>query len=58
MFNIVRNMRREYMKPAMRVVKMRQRQSLLIGSPNGYGDKSVGSHRGDGDKVTDPNDII
>jgi hypothetical protein len=44
-------MKKEYLKPAMRAVKLRHRQNLLVGSPGGYDGKSR--------KCTDdPNDYI
>ena len=46
-------MKREYMKPAVRVVMIQQRHNLLAGSPGGYNGKSISTYRGSGDEVTD-----
>ena len=46
-------MKKEYMKPAMRAVKLRHRQNLLVGSPGGYDGKTLGGYRGGEDTVTD-----
>ena len=46
-------MKKEYLKPAMRAVKLRHRQNLLVGSPGGYDGKALGSYRGGDDTVTD-----
>ena len=46
-------MKKEYLKPAMRAVKLRHRQNLLVGSPGGYDSKTLGSYRGGEDTVTD-----
>ena len=45
-------MKREYMKPAMRVVEIQQHH-ILCGSPNGYGGQSLGTFRDTGDIVGD-----
>ncbi len=46
-------MKKEYLKPAMRMVKLRHRQNLLVGSPGGYDGKALRGYRGGGDTVTD-----
>ena len=46
-------MKKEYLKPAMRAVKLRHRQNLLVGSPGGYDGKALGSYRDAEDTVTD-----
>lgn len=46
-------MKKVYMKPAMRAVKLRHRQNLLVGSPGGYDGKALGGYRGGDDTVTD-----
>ena len=45
-------MKKEYMKPAMRVVLIQQHH-ILCGSPGGYDGKSLGTYRGGEDTVTD-----
>ena len=47
-------MKRKYMKPAMRVVLLQHRHSLLVGSPGGYNNTSVGIMD---DEVTDENSV-
>ena len=49
-------MKKVYMKPAMRAVKLRHRQNLLVGSPNSMDGKTLGSYRGGDDTVTDGNE--
>jgi hypothetical protein len=49
-------MKKEYLKPAMRAVKLRHRQNLLVGSPGGYDGKTLGSYLGGDDTVTDGNE--
>lgn len=53
-------MKRQYMKPAMRVVKIQQRHYMLMASPDGYNNKTVGTYRDSSDKITDADldDII
>ena len=46
-------MKKVYMKPAMRAVKLRHRQNLLVGSPGGYDGKALGGYRGGDDTVND-----
>lgn len=46
-------MKKEYLKPAMRAVKLRHRQNLLVGSPGGYDGKALRGYRGGDDIVTD-----
>ncbi len=46
-------MKKEYLKPAMRAVKLRHRQNLLVGSPNSMDGKTIGSYLGGDDTVTD-----
>ena len=46
-------MKKVYMKPAMRAVKLRHRQNLLVGSPNSMDGKTLGSYCGGDDTVTD-----
>ena len=50
-------MKRQYMKPAMRVVKI-QHQHIICVSPAGYDGKSLGTHRSSGDKITDDDEIF
>ena len=45
-------MKREYMKPAMRVVKLQQ-QHIICTSPGGYNNQSLGTYRDADEKVTD-----
>ena len=44
--------KRQYMKPAMRVVKL-QHQHIICASPNGYNNKPLSTYRNSGDKITD-----
>ena len=50
-------MKRQYMKPAMQVVKLQQ-QHIICSSPDGYDSKSLDTYRDDGDEVTDEGDIF
>ena len=45
-------MKKVYMKPAMRTVKLRH-QHIICTSPGGYDSKTLGSYRGGDDTVTD-----
>ena len=44
-------MKREYMKPTMRVVKL-QHQHIICTSPGGYGGHTLGTYRGSGEQIT------
>ena len=46
-------MKKVYMKPAMRAVKLRHRQNLLVGSPGGMDNQTLRGYRGGDDTVTD-----
>ena len=46
-------MKKEYLKPAMRAVKLRHRQNLLVGSPGGMDNQTLRGYRGGDDTVTD-----
>ena len=46
-------MKKEYLKPAMRAVKLRHRQNLLVGSPNSMDGKALRGYRDAEDIVTD-----
>ena len=46
-------MKKVYLKPAMRAVKLRHRQNLLVGSPGGYDGKTLRCYRDAEDIVTD-----
>ena len=45
-------MKREYMKPAMRVVKL-QHQHIICTSPGGYGGHTLGTYRDSDEQITD-----
>jgi len=45
-------MKKVYMKPAMRTVKLRH-QHIICTSPGGYDSKTLGSYRGSEDTVND-----
>ena len=49
-------MKKEYLKPAMRMVKLRHRQNLLVGSPNSMDGKTLRGYRDAEDIVTDGNE--
>ncbi len=57
MFKVVSNMRRQYMKPTMRVVEIRH-QHFICTSPDGYDNQSLGTYRGSGEEVTEEKDIF
>ena len=50
-------MKRQYMKPAMQVVKL-QHQHIICSSPDGYDSKPLDTYRDDGDEVIDEGDIF
>ena len=45
-------MKREYMKPTMRVVEIQQHH-ILCASPGGYGGQTLGTYRTGDDIITD-----
>ena len=45
-------MKKEYLKPTMRVVKL-QHQHIICTSPGGYNGQSLGTYRGSGEQITD-----
>ena len=47
-------MKRTYMKPTMRVVKIQQQHHILVGSPDG---QSYGVYRGAGNQVDSEDDV-
>ena len=49
--------KREYMKPAMRVVELRHRTHLLNGSPNGYDGTPMQMRGGEGNQITSEEDV-
>ena len=46
-------MKKEYMKPTMKVVELQQHAQILAGSVGGYGGQTIGTYRGTEDIITD-----